>query len=185
MWWWLPALGLVLVAGFLFFVFNRLVGLRNRAAAAWSDIDVQLKRRHDLVANLVETVKGYAAHEATTLREVTDARARAERAQPAGPGAAGAAEQALTGQIRTIFALAEQYPDLKAARNFQELHHALVALEDAIQHARRYYNAVVRDLNTRIQSIPDLLVARPCGFTEREYFQLDDRAEAQAPRARL
>lgn len=178
--WWLPALAVVLL---IVFLFNRLVGLRNRAAAAWSDIDVQLKRRHDLVANLVETVKGYAAHEARTLRDVTDARTRAESAQAIGPGAAGPAEQALTGQLRTVFALAEQYPDLKAAQNFQDLHQSLVSLEDAIQNARRYYNAVVRDLNTRIQSIPDLLVARPCGFKEREYFQLDDRAEAQAPKA--
>ena len=178
LWWLLPLVVVILVA----FLFNRLVGLRNRAAAAWSDIDVQLKRRHDLVANLVETVKAYVAHEAGTLQQVTDARTRAESATGGGPRAAGQAENVLSGQLRTIFALAENYPDLKASQNFQDLHRSLEALEDAIQNARRYYNAVVRDFNTRIQSIPDLLVARPFGFTEREYFELDDRSEAQVPR---
>ena len=180
--WLLLALAVVIVVVLLY---NRLVGLRNRAEASWSDIDVQLKRRHDLVANLVETVKGYAAHEARTLQNVTEARTRAESASGGGPRAAGQAENALTGQLRTIFALAENYPDLKANQQFQELHRSLVALEDAIQNARRYYNAVVRDFNTRIQSIPDMFVARPFGFAEREYFQLDAPSEAQAPRARF
>jgi LemA protein len=180
--WLLLALAVVILVVFLY---NRLVGLRNRAAAAWSDIDVQLKRRHDLVGNLVETVKAYAAHEAQTLQDVTEARTRAESASSGGPRAAGQAEDALTGQLRTIFALAENYPDLKASRNFQDLQRSLESLEDAIQHARRYYNAVVRDFNTRLQSIPDMFVARPFGFAEREYFELDDRSEAQAPRARF
>jgi LemA protein len=181
--WWLLALGaaIVLVA----ILFNRLVGLRNLAAAAWSDIDVQLKRRHDLVANLVETVKGYAAHEAQTLQQVTEARTRAESATGAGARAAGQAENVLSGQIRTLFAVAEGYPDLKASQNFQELQRSLISLEDAIQNARRYYNAVVRDLNTRIQSIPDMFVARLFGFAERDYFELDDRSEAQVPVVRV
>jgi LemA protein len=180
--WLLLALAVIVVVVFLY---NRLVGLRNRAAASWSDIDVQLKRRHDLVGNLVETVKAYAAHEAQTLQDVTEARTRAESASGGGPRAAGEAENALTGQLRTIFALAENYPDLKASQNFQDLQRSLESLEDAIQNARRYYNAVVRDFNTRIQSIPDMFVARPFGFAEREYFELDDRSEAQAPRTRF
>lgn len=175
----------VVVVAIVVLIYNRLIGLRNRAEAAWSDIDVQLKRRHDLVGNLVETVKGYAAHEAQTLQRVTEARAHAESAAGGGPRAAGQAENALTAQLRTIFALAESYPDLKASQNFQELQRSLQTLEEAIQQARRYYNAVVRDLNTRIQSIPDVLIARPLGFREREYFELDDRGEAQAPKVRF
>lgn len=163
-------------------LFNRLVGLRNRAATAWSDIDVQLKRRHDLVENLVEVVKGYARHERQTLEEVTVARTRAEGARVAGaPAQAGQAEGDLGGRIRTLFALAEAYPDLKASDQFLTLHRALVDVEDKIQNARRYYNAVVRDLNTRIQSLPDLLVARPLGFGERQFFELDSADERAAP----
>jgi LemA protein len=163
-------------------IFNRLVGLRNRARNAWSDIDVQLKRRHDLVANLVEVVEGYMAHERQTLEGVTRARTRAENARREGtPGRAAASENDLSGGLRTLFALAEGYPDLEASDRFGDLHRALVGLEDALQNARRYYNAVVRDLNTRIQSFPDLLLARLLGFTEWEFFQLDDRAEAAAP----
>lgn len=166
-------------------IYNSLVALRNRAAAAWSDIDVQLKRRHDLVGNLVDTVKGYAAHERETLAQVTEARTTAEAASGSGdPRAAGQAETALTAQLRTIFALAEAYPDLKASQNFQDLQRSLESLEDAIQNARRYYNAVVRDFNTKIQSVPDMLIARPFGFTEREFFELSDPAEAQVPKVR-
>lgn len=178
--WWLLALGALIVV--VAVLFNRLVALRNRAAAAWSDIDVQLKRRHDLVGNLVDTVKAYAAHEAQTLQQVTEARTRAEAATEGGPRAAGQAEDSLTGQLRTMFALAENYPDLKASENFQDLQKSLEALEDAIQNARRYYNAVVRDFNTRIQSVPDLVVARAFGFAEREFFGLDDPTEARAPK---
>jgi LemA protein len=164
-------------------IYNSLVALRNRAAAAWSDIDVQLKRRHDLVGNLVDTVKGYATHERETLAQVTEARTTAEAASGSGdPRAAGQAETALTAQLRTIFALAEAYPDLKANLNYQELQRSLESLEDAIQNARRYYNAVVRDFNTKIQSVPDMLIARPFGFTEREFFELSDPAEAQVPK---
>lgn len=181
--WWLLAFGVVIVG--VVVLFNRLVSLRNRAAAAWSDIDVQLKRRHDLVENLVDTVKAYAAHEAQTLQQVTDARTRAESATGGGPHAAGQAENSLTGQLRTMFALAENYPDLKASQNYQDLQRSLETLEDAIQNARRYYNAVVRDFNTRIQSVPDLVVARAFGFTEREFFGLDDPAEAQVPKTGL
>lgn len=171
---------------FAAWLFNRLVGLKNRAQAAWSDIDVQLKRRHDLVDNLVETVKGYTRHERNTLEEVTRSRANAEGARTAGrPGDAGVAETDLGGQIRSLFAVVEAYPDLKASERFLDLQRALTDIEDHIQNARRYYNAVVRDLNTRIESVPDMLIARPLGFREREYFELESPAEALAPQVQL
>ena len=167
-------------------VFNRLVGLRNRAANAWSDVDVQLKRRHDLVNNLVETVKGYAKHERQTLEQVVRARTAAVDARGAGaPAAAGLAEGLLGGTIQSLFAVVEGYPELKASDRFLDLQRALTEVEDHIQNARRYYNAVVRDFNTRIQSFPDMLISRPLGFTEREFFELDSRDEAEAPRVKL
>lgn len=170
----------------LAFIFNHLVALRNGAKGAWSDIDVQLKRRHDLIGNLVETVKGYAQHERGTLEEVARARTVAESARDAGrPAEAGAAENALAGHVRGLFALAEAYPDLKASDRFLDLQRALTTVENDLQNARRYYNAVARDLNTKIQSFPDLLVARPLGFREREFFGLDDPSEAAAPRVEL
>jgi LemA protein len=165
-------------------VYNRLVSLRVRAEGAWSDIDVQLKRRHDLVDNLVETVKGYAAHERGTLEAVTKARQQAAQAGGRGgdPAGSAAAEGFLTQQLRQLFAVAEAYPDLKANQNFQDLQKALTELEEAIQNARRYYNAVVRDLNTRIQMFPDLLVASLFGFSERKFFELAEPGEAEAPK---
>ena len=167
-------------------IFNRLVGLRNRASGAWSDIDVQLKRRHDLVENLVAAVRAYADHERNTLESVTRVRAEAEDARAAGgPRRAGEAESRLGGALGRLLVLAESYPDLKADRRFADLQKTLVSIEDDLQNARRYYNAVVRDLNTRIQSFPDLLAARPLGFREREFFHLEDRAEAAAPRIDL
>ena len=173
---------LVLVVG----IYNSLVGLRNRAAAAWADIEVQLKRRHDLVGNLVETVKGYAKHEQQTLDKVVEARGRAMGAAGGGgPREAGQAENFLTSQLRSLFALAEAYPDLKANQNFQELQRSLEALETEIQSARRYYNAVVRDFSTKIQSVPDVLVARMFGFKERDYFELTDPAEGQVPKVQF
>lgn len=165
--------------------FNALVALRNRAQASWSDIDVQLKRRHDLVGNLVEAVKGYARHESATLEQVTQLRARATATRPDDVRAAREAESALGGGIRGLLAIAEGYPDLKADAGYRELQQALVTLEGDLQNARRYYNAVVRDLNTRIQSFPDLFVARAGGFTEREFFELDSATEAQVPKVDL
>jgi LemA protein len=138
------------------------------------------------VANLVETVKGYAAHERNTLESVVRARTAAEGARAAAaPGAAGEAERALTGEMGRLFALVEAYPRLRASERFLDLQRALVEVEDALQNARRYYNAVVRDLNTRIGSFPDLVIARPLGFREREFFELEDRALAEAPRVGL
>ncbi len=166
------------------FLFNRLIGLRNAARAAWSDIDVQLKRRHDLVQSLVDAVRGYASYERETLERVTEARGRAVEALGTGdPHRAGQAEGILTSGIHQFLVLAEAYPDLKASGRFLDLQKSLVTVENDIQNARRYYNAVVRDLNTRIQSFPDLLVARPFGFRERAFFELEDPAEAAVPRA--
>jgi len=161
------------------FIYNSLVRLRVLSDNAWSDIDVQLKRRHDLVPNLVETVKGAAGYERGTLEAVIEARSRAMSAQ--GPAARGEAEGALTAALRQFFALAESYPQLRAVESFGQLQASLTQLEDAIQNARRYYNAVVRDLNTRIQQFPANLVAGLFGFASREFFQLDADREREVP----
>jgi LemA protein len=166
-----PLLILIAVAVAIFFLYNGLVRLKVQADAAWSDIDVQLKRRYDLVPNLVETVKGYAGHERGTLEAVVDARSRAMSAQA--PAERAAAENVLTGALKSLFALAEAYPQLRAAENFSALQRSLADIEEAIQNARRYYNAVVRDLNTRILQFPSNLIARSFGFREREFFEME------------
>ena len=173
---------IVLAAVILFVIgiYNGLVGLRVRADNAWSDIDVQLKRRHELIPNLVETVKGYAGHERQTLEAVIEARNRAASAQ--GPEARAAAENQLTGALRQLFALAEAYPQLRAVESFNALQASLGQIEDAIQNARRYYNAVVRDLNTKIVQFPSNLIANMFGISERQFFQLDDAAERTVPK---
>ncbi len=160
--------------------YNRLVALRQRSEAAWSDIDVQLKRRTDLVPNLVETVKGYAAHERTTLDQVVRARGAAVTA--ATPEARAQAENQLSGALRQLFALAEAYPELKANRNFQALQHSLGEIEAAVQDARRYYNAVARDLNTAIESFPSNFVATFFRFARRAYFELERPEDRHVPR---
>jgi LemA protein len=162
-------------------VYNRLVGLRLRAQNAWSDIDVQLKRRYDLVPNLVETVKGYAAHERETLDAVTAARTRAVAAQAAGPAERGAAEAELTTALRGLTVAVEAYPQLQASGGFRDLQAQLGQIEEALQNARRYYNAVVRDLNTAIMQFPTNLAAGALGFQPREFFTAD-AAEREAPR---
>jgi len=171
-------------------VYNNLVTLRNRFKNAFAQIDVQLKRRFDLIPNLVETVKGYMAHERQTLEAVIQARNQAVSAQSraaADPGDAGAirglmaADAALTGGLGRLFALAEAYPQLRAVESFTALQQTLGQIEEAIQNARRYYNAVVRDLNTRIHQFPSNLVAGLFGFRPREFFEIPD-AERQAPR---
>jgi LemA protein len=159
-------------------IYNSLVRLNVQSDNAWADIDVQLKRRHDLIPNVVETVKGYAAHERQTLEAVIDARNRAVSVQGAGPAERGQAEGALTGALRGLFALAESYPQLRAAENFGQLQNTLSQIEDAIQNARRYYNAVVRDLNTRIQQFPSNIVAGMFGFRNREFFEIPDADRA-------
>ena len=161
---------IVLVLLFVF-IYNRLVSLRVRAQNAWSDIDVQLKRRADLVPNLVESVKGYAAHERGTLDAVTQARTRAVAAQSAGPAQRAAAENDLTTALRGLTVAVEAYPQLQASGGFRDLQAQLATIEDSIQNSRRYYNAVVRDLNTAISTIPSNLVAGPMGYHELEFFE--------------
>lgn len=174
-----PILILIAVVVAAFFIYNSLVQLKVRAEGAWSDIDVQLKRRYDLVPNVVETVKGYAGHEKNTLEAVIQARSRAMNAQ--GPVAKAEAENVLTGALKSLFALAEAYPQLRAAENFAQLQLMLANIEDDIQNSRRYYNAVVRDLNTRILQFPSNLIARSFGFHQREFFEIAD-AERSVPR---
>lgn len=160
--------------------YNGLVRLRNRTEEAFSDIDTQLKRRHDLIPNLVETVKGYAAHERETLAAVTAARAGAVDAH--GPAQQAAAENALTGALGRLFAVAEAYPDLKANQNFLQLQNELTDTEDKIQASRRFYNMQVRDLNTKIESIPSNIIAGIGKFEQREFFELEDpQAERATP----
>lgn len=169
----------VLAAFYAISLYNRLVSLRNASESAWSDIDVQLKRRWDLIPNLVETVKGYAGHEQDTLRQVTEMRSRAMGADT--PADKASAEGQLTRALRGLFAVAEAYPDLKANENFLGLQGDLNRVEEAIQNARRYYNAVVRDLNTMCESFPSNLVANGFGFSAKDYFELDDEGERAAP----
>jgi len=160
--------------------FNRLVRQRNLVREGWSGIDVQLKRRSDLIPNLVETVKGYAAHEHGVFEEVT-----ARRAASAGVAAVPAkaeAERALQGAVGRLIAVAEAYPQLKADENFRALQDQLAEIEDQLQMARRYYNGTVRDLNTLVQSFPTALIAGPFGFRAEPFFELDDRAAAAAPK---
>jgi len=172
---------LLLVGGLVFLVviYNNLVGLRVRADSSWSDIDVQLKRRHDLIPNLVETVKGYAGHEKTTFENVTKFRSMAMQAT--GPAERAEAEGQLTMALKSLFAVAENYPQLRASENFTSLQKSLAEIEDHLQNARRYYNAVVRDLNTAIQSFPSNLVAGMFGFQQKAFFQLDAAAERETP----
>jgi len=174
---------LAALLAFLVVTWNDLTRLRQLSRNAWADIDVQLKRRHDLVPNLVAAVKGAAGYERETLESVVEARTRAVAAT--GPAAAGVAEQALGSEVGRLLAVAEAYPDLRATTSFLELQRALVEIEDHVQQARRYYNAVVRDLNTRIEQFPANLVAGTLGFERAEFFGLDDRSEAEAPRVQL
>jgi LemA protein len=160
-------------------MYNSLVKLRERADGAWADVDVQLRRRYDLIPNLVETVKGYASHEQETLEKVIQARNAAMTAQ--GPGAKGEAEGMLTGALKSLFALAEAYPDLKAAGGFRDLQGSLAEIEDAIANQRRYYNAVIRDFNTKTQTFPSVLIARAFGFQQREFFEAEED-EKEAPK---
>ena len=164
-------------------LYNSLVRLRNGSESAWSDIDVQLKRRHDLIPHVVETVKGYAAHESGTLEKVTQARGAALAAQ--GVGEKAAAEGSLSKAIGALFAVAEAYPQLEADETFLALQRELASLEDALQSARRYYNAVVRDLNTRCEAFPSNLVANAFGFEKKTYFELDAAEERKAPAVRF
>ena len=163
-------------------VFNRLIRNRNHTRAGWSDIDVQLQRRHDLIPLLVESVKAYAGHERSTLEAVTQLRSLSQSAEHL-PERAALEDQIETATHRLI-ALAESYPDLKANRNFLELQNELANTEDKLQYARRFYNGAVRSFNTRLESFPDLIIARAIGFSAREFFSADEHA-AQAVRVDL
>lgn len=165
---------LALIVIWVIFSFNRLVSLVNRVEEAWSDIDVQLKRRYDLIPNLVNAVKGYAAHEQGTFDKVTAARTAAMQAGSAAEK--GRAENMLSDTLKSLFAVAEAYPDLKANQNFLELQRELSDTENKIQAARRFYNGNVRDLNTSIQSFPGNIIAGIFRFTVREFFQLENEA---------
>ena len=168
-------LGVIAVAVlYIVMVYNGLVALRQRVSQAFADIDVQLKQRHDLIPNLIETVKGYATHEKSTLDAVIKARNSAIAAQ--GPAAQGAAENVLTGALRQLFALSENYPDLKANQNFLNLQEELTATEDRISYARQFYNDSVQKYDTKIQTFPTNLIAGMFNFQPREYFQAEQGA---------
>jgi LemA protein len=168
----------VAVVGFLVSQYNRLVRLRNQAEEAWAQIDVQLRRRHDLIPNLVETVRGYAEHERGVFEAVTEARARAVSAGSVGEQAQ--AEAGLTGALRSLFAVAENYPQLQADQNFRELQQELARTEDLLAGSRQRYNAAVRDYDTAREVFPTNIVAGMFNFEEREYFEVDD-PEARDP----
>jgi LemA protein len=180
---WLIVLAIaVIVVLFLVLTYNRLVTLRQRVKEAFSDIDVQLKRRHDLIPNLIETVKGYAAHERGVFDEVTRARAGAIAAGAQGPQQRAAAEDMLTGALRSLFAVAEAYPQLQAVQEFKDLSENLRDTEDKIQFSRRFYNAQVRDYNTALQTFPTVLLAGTMGFTPFEYFEVESPTDREVPK---
>ena len=166
-------------------IYNQLIALRVETDTAWADIDVQLKRRHDLVPNLVETAKGYASHERETLESVTAARSTAVDTRGASPAERAGAENMLTAAIGRLFALAEAYPQLRAAEPFQELQRSLNDVEADLQQARRYYNATVRELNTKVHQLPSNLVAGLAQIREREFFEIEVPAEREAPQVRF
>ena len=175
----------VVVLFILFFIvqYNGLVRLRNAIDNAWSQIDVQLKRRHDLIPNLVETVKGYAAHEAGTLEKVVQARNAAMSAQ--GPQQTAEAENVLSGTLKSIFALSEAYPDLKANQNFISLQEELTSTEDRITYARQFYNDRVLKYDNKLESFPSNLIAGMFSFKPREYFETQDPADREVPKVQF
>jgi LemA protein len=172
----------IVVLLILFFVaqYNGLVRLRNRVDNSWSQIDVQLKRRHDLIPNLIETVKGYAAHEQGTFEKVVQARNAAMSAQ--GPAESAQAENVLTGALKSVFALAEAYPDLKANQNFLSLQEELTSTEDRISYARQFYNDSVLKYDNKIETFPSNTIAGMFGFKPREYFKTDDPTDREVPK---
>ncbi len=172
---------IILVILILWFAgsYNSLIRFVNRAKEAWADIDVQLKRRYDLIPNLVNTVKGYAAHESTAFEKVTQARAQAMQAST--PAQKGQAENALAGTLKSLFAISEAYPELKANQNFLSLQSELSDTENKIQAARRFYNSNVRDLNTKIEVFPSNIIAGMFHFTKMEFFQLEEGSVEKEP----
>ena len=178
---WIILIVIAVIALFLVFTYNGLVRLRNTVDEAWNQISVQLKRRHDLIPNLVNAVKGYMNFEQETLTKVVEARSAAVSAQSAGPanaGAAAAAENMLTGALRQLFALVENYPDLKANQNVLDLQEQLTTTENQIGFSRQHYNSSVREYNTAIQTFPNVVLAGVFGFRARDYFQIEEADEA-------
>ena len=161
--------------------FNRLTSLRQLGDNAWADIDVQLKRRHDLIPSVVAAVKGHAGYERQTLEDLVNARGRALQVTGGGPATRAREEVPVAGSLQRVFAIAEAYPDLKAGESFSRLQQTLTEVEDHLQNARRYYNAVVRDFNTGLAQFPAVLVAGAMGFRAREFFGLEDDAERAVP----
>lgn len=179
----LIVIGVVLLGlvGVLVGIYNSLVRLRVRVEEAWSDITVQLKRRADLIPNLIETIKGYAAHEKEVFQRVTEARSAVMDATGKGPEETAKAESMFEGALKSLFAVAEAYPDLKANENFLQLQQELVDTEDKIQASRRFYNGGVRDLNTKVEMFPSNIIASMFGFGKREFFEVDDMASIEQP----
>lgn len=171
----------VLIGLFFWATYNGLVKLNIRVDEAWSDITVQLKRRADLIPNLVESVKGYAAHEKGVFQAVTEARAAVLDATAKGPAETAKAENQFEGALKSLFAVAEAYPQLKANENFLQLQNELVDTEDKIQASRRFYNGGVRDLNTKVKMFPANMIAGMLGFKEREFFEVEDMATVAKP----
>lgn len=172
---------LVIGVGFIWATYNGLTVLKVRVEEAWSDITVQLKRRADLIPNLIEAVKGYASHEKKVFQDVTEARSAVMDATSKGPKETAEAENMFEGALKSLFAVAEAYPDLKANQNFLELQNELVDTEDKIQASRRFYNSGTRDLNTKIQMFPSNLVAAVFKFEQRDFFEVDDMASVENP----
>ncbi|MDL2402708.1 LemA family protein [Rhizobium mayense] len=172
---------IILAALYVVFIYNGLVRARQVAEEAWSGIDVQLKRRADLIPNLIETVKGYAAHERQTLEEVVELRNKAQAVPPGDVAARGQVEGLLSQALGRVIALAEAYPDLKANTNFLELQRSLEGIEDEIQMSRRYYNGAARDLNVKVESFPNNLLAGSFGFTKRAFFEITNEADRAVP----
>lgn len=172
-WYYILIIAVVVILGWLIAVYNGLIRLKNRVSEAWSDIDVQLKRRYDLIPNLMETVKGYMKHEEGVLTKVTQARANAMNAT--GTEAKGKAENMLSETLKSLFAVAESYPDLKASQNFLQLQDEISDTENKIQASRRFYNGQVRDFNTKTQVFPNNMIANMLGFKDFEFFAIDDK----------
>ena len=180
---WIVLAILVLLLIYVIVSYNSLVRVRNRTDDAWSQIDVQLRRRYDLIPNLVNTVKGYAAHERQTFEAVTQARTQGMNAQ--GVAEQAQAENMITGALKSLFAVAEAYPELKANQNFLALQEELTATEGRISYARQFYNDTVQGLNTKIETFPANLLAGAFGFEQREYFELDEPGQREAPRVQF
>ena len=181
LWLWILIGVLVLLALFVWVTYNGLVKLNVRVQEAWSDITVQLKRRADLIPNLVEAVKGYAGHESKVFQDVTEARANVLNATEKGPKETAAAENQFEQTLKSLFAVSEAYPQLRASENFQQLQSELVDTEDKIQASRRFYNGGVRDLNTKIQQFPSNVVSSMFGFKDKEFFEVEDMATVEKP----